>query len=1138
MTSIERATRKDWLWPAIFIALGIVGALVARQYFFRAFPEASIDLRIARDEITRLSDGFLRGRGLDPTGYRHVTVFDSDDIEQAKTYLERELGLEEANRVMATRVNIWRWRTRWIKPPEKEEFSVWLTTAGKLVGFEHQVEENREGARLIKAEAQRIAEVFLRAERGLDLGRFDLVTDDVKERPRRLDYTFTWEERGVKLKDATVRMSVTVLGDRVGGFREFLKIPEQWTRDYERMRSRNNLLSTIDSALYVLLLLAAVVTIVQAAGRRRMRWQAVLTIGVVAGLLYMLEFWNEFGLVIRFMPTNITYEAWSVIFYGLMLLVGAATTLYVTALAASGEPLYRELAPERVALGRLFTLPGLRSKEFFTSTLIGYGMAGMHIGLVVLFYVMARRLGAWAPLDVNYNNAVSTPLPWIAPLATAVFAATTEEFAFRLFAIPLLLKWLKSRWLAVLIPAFMWGFLHTAYPQQPAWIRGVEVGMIGVVAGWVFLRFGILATLVWHYTVDAVLIGFFLLRSENLSFRIAGALVGDAVLLPLVIGGVFFLQSRGFLRDPRILNGAPEAEEAEAPVVAAVPAPVPGEAVQAAERSFAFVPRKAAVGLILAAVLGVAALALVKAPRAGDPIEIRVNAAQAERASVDYLRARGVPVERYRRVTWLENGIHETATEYLQEHGGVAAATRIYRGPVPVVFWHTRLFQPLKKEEYAVWVTPDGRVFRHAHQLDEKAPGARLEKPEALARAERFLAENGSRTGVTLSEYRLVEDNLEKRDARSDHTLVWEANAKLLADATHRITVAVKGDEVAGPRHWIKIPEQWERKHTRPTLFTILPVVLIVALSLVGLGFFARAIPRTRLHWRMHVGIGGAAALLQLVNLVNAYPAFFESYTTSIPWSTSQVLFAVSGLIGVLFTMAGVAALSAAAETLLSERFGALEPWPDRSPERGRALLEALRFGAAAALVMLGARALVDAGQQAIPTPVRGVSTGLPGYDVSLLPGLAVFTGVLFRALWRALITAALAGLLLRLFRTRLRLVVALLLGTALLASGALSGVHFAVTWASIAINAVVIAAILSTLRFNLASYVVMYVVVYGLGQVFSAWRHPGLEPFAAQAGAGLLALLLLVAAWGLWGVSRGEAAGPDPLAAGSSPLG
>ena len=64
-----------------------------------------------------------------------------------------------------------------------------------------------------------------------------------------------------------------------------------------------------------------------------------------------------------------------------------------------------------------------------------------------------------------------------------VMAATSEEFLFRLFAIPFLKKLTGLRWLSVLLPAFFWSFLHSAYPQEPGYIRGVEVGLIGIVAG-------------------------------------------------------------------------------------------------------------------------------------------------------------------------------------------------------------------------------------------------------------------------------------------------------------------------------------------------------------------------------------------------------------------------------------------------------------------------------------------------------------------------------------------------------------------------------------------------------------------------------------------------------------------------------
>jgi hypothetical protein len=93
----------------------------------------------------------------------------------------------------------------------------------------------------------------------------------------------------------------------------------------------------------------------------------------------------------------------------------------------------------------------------------------------------------------------------------------------------------------VIVPAFLWGFLHSNYPQEPAYIRGIEIGLIGIVAGLVMLRWGILATLIWHYTVDASLVGLFLIRSNSLYFKISGAVVAAAALAPLAFSGISYL---------------------------------------------------------------------------------------------------------------------------------------------------------------------------------------------------------------------------------------------------------------------------------------------------------------------------------------------------------------------------------------------------------------------------------------------------------------------------------------------------------------------------------------------------------------------------------------------------------------------
>ena len=82
--------------------------------------------------------------------------------------------------------------------------------------------------------------------------------------------------------------------------------------------------------------------------------------------------------------------------------------------------------------------------------------------------MFGAKVGIWAPQDINYSDAVNTSFPWIAGVAIGLLAATSEEFLFRLFAIPFVERLTKSRVLAVIVPAFCWSFLHSAYPQEPA----------------------------------------------------------------------------------------------------------------------------------------------------------------------------------------------------------------------------------------------------------------------------------------------------------------------------------------------------------------------------------------------------------------------------------------------------------------------------------------------------------------------------------------------------------------------------------------------------------------------------------------------------------------------------------------------
>ena len=175
---------------------------------------------------------------------------------------------------------------------------------------------------------------------------------------------------------------------------------------------------------------------------------------------------------------------------------------------------------------------------------MGLSLAAAQMGFLVAFYLIANHFGAWSPQEIKYDDSLNTVIPWIGGIAIGLLAATSEEFLFRMFAIPFLQKVTKSRVIAVILPAFAWGFLHTAYPNEPPYIRGLEVGLIGVAVGTIMLYWGILATLIWHYTVDASLVGLLLIRSSSPYLRIFGVVIGLAVLIPFAIA-VYWRVRRG-----------------------------------------------------------------------------------------------------------------------------------------------------------------------------------------------------------------------------------------------------------------------------------------------------------------------------------------------------------------------------------------------------------------------------------------------------------------------------------------------------------------------------------------------------------------------------------------------------------------
>ena len=515
-----------------------------------------------------------------------------------------------------------------------------------------------------------------------DISRYDFMGQEANstERPNRRDWSFSWEQRGFRAKDAPYRLTISLAGDHVDGYSEYLKVPEAWERDYERLRSSNNLIEFVALLPYAFLLGGCLYIIFTLGRNGLLEWRGGLALGLFLTILYFIMTMNQWPLDRAGYDTNTPYSSFFLSELGKAALMSIVSALLVVIAVVPGEPLYRLLQPNKIRLGVGLRLPGIRTKEFFSANVIGICLAAAHIGYITVFYIVSRRLGAWAPQDLNYTDVVSTWLPWVYPLAIGIYAATSEEFLFRLFAIPYLLRMTNSRFLAVVIPAFAWGFLHSNYPQEPAYIRGIEVGLMGIVAGLVMLRWGIWATLTWHYTVDAFLISTSLLRSSGAYLRISGAMVGGAALIPLAIAAISYFSRGGFEADESLLNRARPLAPAEAEAMPGtaeevVPA---GATETAASRGYVPMSARTLGILIVCGLLGVALLAGVKRENIGDFVRFEINASQATARADQVLRDNKLDPASYQHAATITYTFDDYINEYLRRAIGIPAANRVF----------------------------------------------------------------------------------------------------------------------------------------------------------------------------------------------------------------------------------------------------------------------------------------------------------------------------------------------------------------------------------------------------------------------------------------------------------------------------
>jgi hypothetical protein len=913
---MERLDRRDLRFLGICLAVIACGAILTAALFRRAFPEASIEFRVNRSQARVVAEKFLSDQGLSIAGSRFAGEFDVDDT--VKVYLERELGLERASALYGRAARIWQWRMRWFRSEVKEEQRVDVSPLGDLIGFQSVLKEDAPGARLPREEARARALAFL-ASRGLAASDLTPVEATPVERPNRTDWRFVDEKKGVRFQDATARYATTVAGDRIAGYVEFVHVPEQWLRDYERLRSKNEAAGEIATAGLFVTFLAMLIVLVRKIVLKDVRWKVVAAFGLIGFVLQLLSTFNDLPLTLFSYDTASPLSAYLTNRVLLGVLLAIATGAGIALVVAAAEPIYRERFPAQLSLGGAFSARGIQGKAFLKSVVLGYALVAFFFAYQAVFYVVAARFGAWAPADVPYSDMLNTAFPWATVLLIGFLPAVTEEGISRMFSISLLDRLGAGRVAAVVIPAFIWGFGHSTYPNQPFYIRGVEVGCAGVVIGFVMLRFGVVPLLVWHFTVDALYTALVLLRSGNAYYVVSGAAASGILLLPLIVSLALYARRGGFASSAGLTNAdagfVPDARSPDAAPAELVPSVRP-------------LPRAARLWGAAAALLLCAGF-FVPTDVGGPVVDDATGRAAAGTLARAFLRANGVDPDSWSSVAYtgtgfsydqsvreerpvdngLIPGLSEDAARYVLDHGGPPALKRLTERQAPLAYWVVRFFRPEQKDEWKILVDARrARVVAFIHPIAEDAAAG---PPPSAEDAKRRAFEAAGKLGYPASAYSMLEVGTEARPHRVDTTVVLESKPSGVGDARPRLTATFHGPSLAGFLPTIQIPETFVREARKSSSAEILlkGVKIVAAGGLVGLGviLFLRRVREPGFRWRSLVRPMVLAAAVAGLGIVNAWPSLFRAYDTERPMNLFRLGLVVSltlALLGLLLVAA------------------------------------------------------------------------------------------------------------------------------------------------------------------------------------------------------------------------------------------
>jgi len=514
----------------IIIILGLLGVFSCIFSFSRLSEIPALDFKfpLEKEKIIIKADSFIDLQGY---SYRSpIKKVKALSDEKNIIYLQRRFGVKRANQFLKS-LPLYYWQIDYVYGKDRKflysKKSRQLTRIfispvdGKIIGFNHlpKPEEYKHFRILSKDESEAIADDFFSLI-DFDISGFRMSRYSSIERK----HIFEWEKIIPEFKTAKLRIKLDIFGDKVGNFSYFLELHPKEIKQFE---SGNILASVLSTVLNVLVFaLVIFVLIVSIRKRKKLEWKFGLPFALLILLTSLINFYKLIDYKGSFLITFFCVSVFSAVVYFLWTMIVSCVAKFFA--KESNIDFFPIKVSSSIMLSYIFVFTGL--------------------GFTMLIYVFIQKL--FNPVATLGFYSFFSEFPHfrfsflIAPLLS-LSAAVGEELFFRALMISFINRYLKRMGPAIVLSSLIWSFIHVSpigYGDvYPGFVKGLILLPIGILFGYIFIRFGLVCAIVTHYLYDLVAIGTSYLEFSNFRYLNENVIMMlAAAILPLLI--VFYLK--------------------------------------------------------------------------------------------------------------------------------------------------------------------------------------------------------------------------------------------------------------------------------------------------------------------------------------------------------------------------------------------------------------------------------------------------------------------------------------------------------------------------------------------------------------------------------------------------------------------